>query len=75
MRGEARATETVPSRVPDAELPIYTILVPLYREAHMLAPLVLEAVDRDTLAAAQALHLPGNIEIIVVPELRWRLDS
>ena len=40
MRGEARATETVPSRVPDAELPIYAILVPLYREAHMLAPLV-----------------------------------
>lgn len=72
MRGEARATETVPSRVPDAELPIYTILVPLYREAHMLAPLVLEAVDRDTLAAAQALHLPGNIEIIVVPELHPR---
>jgi glycosyltransferase XagB len=27
-------------RIPDAELPVYTILVPLYREANMLASLV-----------------------------------
>jgi cellulose synthase/poly-beta-1,6-N-acetylglucosamine synthase-like glycosyltransferase len=90
MQGEARATEAVSSRVPDAELPIYTILVPLYREAHMLAPLVhgltrldwpaakldikliLEAVDRDTIARARALDLPGNVEIVVVPELHPR---
>jgi cellulose synthase/poly-beta-1,6-N-acetylglucosamine synthase-like glycosyltransferase len=90
MRGEARAKETVSSRVPDAELPIYTILVPLYREAHMLPGLVhglshldwpaakldikliLEAVDFDTIAAARALNLPGNVEIVVVPELHPR---
>jgi glycosyltransferase XagB len=90
LRGEARATETVSSRVPDAELPVYTILVPLYREAHMLAPLVhgltrldwpaakldikliLEAVDVDTIAAARALNVPGNVEIVVVPELQPR---
>jgi hypothetical protein len=29
-----------PPRVPDAALPVYTILVPLYREAHMLPSLV-----------------------------------
>jgi hypothetical protein len=90
LRGEARATETVASRVHDAELPVYTILVPLYREAHMLAPLVhgltrldwpaakldikliLEAVDVDTIAAARALNVPGNVEIVVVPELQPR---
>jgi hypothetical protein len=32
-------------RVPDHELPIYTLLVPLYREAHMLPPLI-EALAR-----------------------------
>src|SRR5690606_16638220 len=26
--------------IPDADLPVYTLLVPLFREAHMLAPLV-----------------------------------
>jgi hypothetical protein len=30
-----------PPRIDDAELPIYTILVPLYREANVLAPLML----------------------------------
>jgi cellulose synthase/poly-beta-1,6-N-acetylglucosamine synthase-like glycosyltransferase len=77
-------------RVPDYELPIYTLLVPLYREAHMLAPLVralrhldypaakldikliLEAGDRETVAMARALRLPGNVEIVVVPDLRPR---
>ena len=77
-------------RVPDHELPIYTLLVPLYREAHMLPglitaltrldypaakldiKLVLEAADRATIAAAHALRLPGNIEIVVVPELHPR---
>lgn len=90
MRRERCATETVSSRVSDAELPIYTILVPLYREAHMLPGLVhglsrldwpaakldikliLEAVDFDTIAAARALDLPGNVEIVVVPELHPR---
>ena len=90
MRGGVRAKEAVASRVPDAELPIYTILVPLFREAHMLPQLVhglthldwpaakldikliLEAVDRDTIAAARALNLPGTVEIILVPELHPR---
>jgi hypothetical protein len=40
MRDEAHETEPVSPRVPDAELPVYTILAPLYREAHMLAPLI-----------------------------------
>jgi cellulose synthase/poly-beta-1,6-N-acetylglucosamine synthase-like glycosyltransferase len=71
--------------VPDRELPVYTILAPLYREAHMLPGLVnalarldwpaakldikliLESVDTETIAAAQALQLPGNFEIVVVP--------
>jgi glycosyltransferase XagB len=77
-------------RVPDHELPIYTLLVPLYREAHMLPQLVtalsrldypaakldikivLEASDRETIAVAQALRLPGIFEIVVVPEMHPR---
>jgi cellulose synthase/poly-beta-1,6-N-acetylglucosamine synthase-like glycosyltransferase len=87
MRVDAdRNNPTVP-RVADSELPIYTVLVPLYREAHMLPgliqalteldwpaakldiQLVLESSDRETIEAAAALPLPGNVEIIVVPEL------
>jgi cellulose synthase/poly-beta-1,6-N-acetylglucosamine synthase-like glycosyltransferase len=34
--------------------------------------LILEAVDADTIAAARALNLPGNVEIVVVPELQPR---
>jgi len=83
------ATAVYP-RVPDHELPIYTLLVPLYREAHMLPglinaltrldyptakldiKLILEAADRETIAAAHALRLPGNVEIVVVPALHPR---
>ncbi|MDJ0512463.1 MAG: glycosyltransferase [Methyloceanibacter sp.] len=71
----------------DVTLPTYTILAPLYREAHMLKPLlhglcnldwpaakldiklVLEATDAKTVAEARALHLPANVEIVVVPDL------
>jgi cellulose synthase/poly-beta-1,6-N-acetylglucosamine synthase-like glycosyltransferase len=78
------------SRIPDAELPIYTILVALFREAKVLPALlrglttldypaakldiklVLEACDSETIAAAKALDLPGNVEIVVVPELEPR---
>jgi cellulose synthase/poly-beta-1,6-N-acetylglucosamine synthase-like glycosyltransferase len=78
------------ARVPDHDLPIYTLLVPLYREAHNAPSLVesltrldypaakldikliLEAVDQATIAAARALHLPGNVEIVVVPALHPR---
>jgi hypothetical protein len=74
----------------DAELPLYTILVPLYREANMLAPLtaalarldypaakldiklILEAVDVETIAMARRLTLPGNVEVVVVPDLHPR---
>jgi hypothetical protein len=77
-------------RIPDAELPVYTILVPLYREANMLAPLtaalarldypaakldiklILEAVDVETVSVARGLDLPGNVEIVVVPDLHPR---
>jgi glycosyltransferase XagB len=77
-------------RIPDAELLVYTILVPLYREANMLASLVralarldypaakidikliLEAVDVETIAVARRLDLPGNVEVVVVPDLQPR---
>ncbi len=90
IRGGTRAEDSVRPRVPDAELPVYSVLVPLYREAHMLPQivhalthldwpaakldikLILEAVDLETIAAARALHLPGNVEIVVVPELHPR---
>ena len=87
-----RRTPSKPARprIPDAELPLYTILVPLYREANMLAPLtaalarldypgakldiklILEAVDVETIAVARSLDLPGNVEIVVVPDLHPR---
>ncbi len=90
MRSKAHDGGRARFRAPDAELPVYTVLVPLYREAHMLKPLIhtltrldwpaakldikliLEAVDAPTIAAARALHLPGNIEIVVVPDLKPR---
>jgi cellulose synthase/poly-beta-1,6-N-acetylglucosamine synthase-like glycosyltransferase len=90
LRGSHRAKEAASARVPDAELPIYTVLVPLFREAHMLPRLllslthldwpaakldikiILEAIDLDTVGAARALNLPGNVEIVVVPELHPR---
>ena len=77
-------------RAADHELPIYTLLVPLYREAHMLPrlvaslsrldypaakldiKLVLEASDRETIAAARRLRLPGSFELVIVPELAPR---
>ena len=71
----------------DADLPIYTILLPVYREAGMLrqladgialldypmdrldVKLLLEEDDTDTLDAARAMNLPGNFDIIVVPDI------
>ncbi len=87
---EGTREPTAPPRLPEYELPIYTILVPLYREAHMLPgliqaltrldwptakldiKLILEAVDPETIAVAQAMRLPGDVEIVVVPELHPR---
>ncbi len=40
LRAGDRAHDTASVRGPDRELPVYTILVPLYREAHMLPGLV-----------------------------------
>ncbi len=78
------------ARIPDADLPIYTVLVALYREAKVLPALVesltkldypaakldlklvLEASDADTIAAASTLILPGNVEIVVVPDCEPR---
>ena len=36
---KAAVTGAGQARIPDAELPVYTLLVPLYREANMLSPL------------------------------------
>lgn len=76
--------EASPQR--DEDLPIYSVLVPLLREAEVLPALVrslsaidypaaklqillvLESNDRETRAAAAALDLPGNFEVIVVPD-------
>ncbi|MFT4080404.1 glycosyltransferase [Rhodomicrobium sp.] len=70
----------------DAELPRYTVLVPLYKETAVLPHLaqalasldypaakldikiVLEASDRETIEAAERLALPGNIDLVVVPD-------
>ncbi|MFO7477361.1 MAG: glycosyltransferase [Methyloceanibacter sp.] len=89
-RGAPRGETGYAPRLPDHELPIYSVLVPLYREAHMLPQLVsalrrldypaakldikiiLEADDEATIAAANALRLPGNFEIVVVPVLQPR---
>jgi len=80
-RHDARKASTPPE-----ELPRYTILVPLFREAEVLAELVanlraldypttqldikliLESVDTETIAAARAMDLPGNFDIIIVPD-------
>ena len=87
---DAATIRRAPARIEDAELPVYTLLVPLYREANMLGgltralsrldypaakldvKLILEAVDAETIAAARALDLPGNVEILVVPDLHPR---
>jgi len=67
-------------------LPTYTILIPLYREAEVIAGLVealerldyppdkldvqllLEEDDKETIAAARALQLPGQIRPVMVPD-------
>jgi cellulose synthase/poly-beta-1,6-N-acetylglucosamine synthase-like glycosyltransferase len=89
-RGRSEAGKGPPLRIADAELPVYTLLVPLYREANMVAGLagtlarldypaakldvrlILEEVDTETVALARALDLPGNVEIVVVPDLQPR---
>ena len=90
LRGTAGSACSPAPRLPDTALPTYTILAPLFREAHMVPSLVqaltrldwpaakldikliLEAADAETVAAARALNLPGNVEIVVVPDLSPR---
>eukprot|EP00439_Symbiodinium_sp_Y106_P088592 s1_g1128.t1 len=72
-------------RTADEDLPLYTIMVPLLKEAAVLPilvdalqkldyplakldiKLILEETDQETIAAARALKLPGNIDLILVP--------
>lgn len=72
-------------RANDAALPVYTIIVALYRERRIASrliaalkrldypavkldiKLVLESDDEETIAALNALRIPGNIEIIIAP--------
>jgi cellulose synthase/poly-beta-1,6-N-acetylglucosamine synthase-like glycosyltransferase len=71
--------------VPDAALPIYTVLVPAYREPAIVAAVVrglgqldypahrldikllLEADDKETIAAAERACAGTNVEIVLVP--------
>ncbi len=74
------------ARLDDASLPVYTVLVALYREADVLPGLIhalasldypaarlqillaLECDDLETRRVAEALDLPGNVTIVVVPD-------
>lgn len=82
---EIESTEEELQAIPDTDLPTYSILCPLYKEAHMLPGfvaaieklhwphdklnvlLLLEENDPETVAAAEAMHLPEYVRIIVVP--------
>ncbi len=73
-------------RMDDASLPVYTILVALYREAEVLPGLMraltavdypaaklqillaLESDDLETRRVADALDLPGNVTVVIVPD-------
>jgi glycosyltransferase XagB len=70
----------------DPELPRYTVLVPLYKEANILGQLVeslsglrypaeklqimllLEKDDEQTRAAAAAMDMPGQFQVLIVPD-------
>lgn len=72
-------------RTADEDLPLYTIMVPLLKEAAVLPilvdalqkldyplskldiKLILEETDQETITAARALKLPGNVDLILVP--------
>lgn len=82
---DVQITDADVAALRDADLPSYTVLVPMYREAKVLpllagslkkldypqskldVKLVLEEDDVETIAAAKALGLPRNFEILVVP--------
>ena len=72
----------------DSDFPLYSVLVPLFREAHMVPEivralgrldyprldikLILEEDDAETIAAAGAMAHDGRFEILVVPHSRLR---
>ncbi len=80
-----RVTDEEARAVPDAELPVYTVLVPAYREPDVIGllleqltaleypvsrldiKLLLEADDRETIAAARAAGPGPHVEIVLVP--------
>lgn len=86
----ARHETPEPARIPDRELPVYTVLAPLFQEADVAADLlealakfdypaakldiklILEASDAETIAAARTVRLPGNVEIVIVPDMMPR---
>jgi glycosyltransferase XagB len=75
-----------PPPLGDGELPVYTLLVPLFRETSVLGQLVaalcrldypadkldikliLEASDGESQAAVGQMALPGQFEVLVVPD-------
>lgn len=85
-RADIMVSDEAVASLVDRDLPVYTVLVPMYREARVLpllakalkgldypaskveVKLVLEENDDETINAAKALNLPGNFEIIRVPE-------
>lgn len=85
--GRKRRPTRQPSR---RDLPCYSVLVPLFREARVLSSLlaalrridypvekldiklILEEADQETLAAVRRQALPGNIDVIVVPDCEPR---
>lgn len=85
-----RPPATPPVRIPDAELPVYTVLAALHDEAAAISGLAealgrldypaakldiilaLESDDAATIAAAEALELPGNVRIVRVPSAQPR---
>lgn len=91
---KAMATLCAPRKNPNQQpntnleedkLPLYTVLVPLYKEAGVLPQLVrnlrnldyppeklqilllLEADDKETIAAAESLKLPNHFQVVLVP--------
>jgi glycosyltransferase XagB len=58
------------------DLPLDAVTAPLpLTNPKLDIKLILEAIDGETIAAAQALNLPGSVEIVVVPELHPRTKS
>ena len=58
--GQCGDAGSAPARLPDAELPVYTLLVPLYREANMLAGL--------TSALSRLDYPAAKLQIILILE-------